>query len=228
MLLDHIGLLFFPELEFLRWIGRIAMPLFAYFIGEGCYYTSRPMHYFLRIFALAVLCQIFYTGQQFLSGNVTEIYLNILFTFSLSIPVCLTYLRLRESFKEYYPSVVFEKSLLFSLMAFLAVIFWLLCSVSEKKIGVRIVLDYGLAGVFLPLFAVLRRSPKRKRILYSIGVVAFALFGFFESPHSLFALLSIPILLLHNEKRGSRKWKYVFYAFYPLHFAVLYLIDLLV
>ena len=107
MLIDHIGFLFFPQVEVLRWIGRLALPLFAYFIGEGCYYTSRPVWYFLRIFILGIVCQLFYTGQQLLSGNVTEIYLNILFTFSLSIPVCLTYLRLRESFEEYYPSVAF-------------------------------------------------------------------------------------------------------------------------
>ena len=182
----------------------------------------------MRIFILGIVCQLFYTGQQLLSGNVTEIYLNILFTFSLSIPVCLTYLRLRESFEEYYPSVVFEKTVIFLLSIFLAGIVWLLCMVAEKKIGVKIVLDYGLPGVFLPLFAVLRRSPKRKRVLYGIGVALFALFGFFESPYSLFALLSIPILLLHNGKRGNKKWQYVFYAFYPLHFAVLYLIDLLV
>lgn len=228
MLIDHIGFLFFPQVEVLRWIGRLALPLFAYFIGEGCYYTSRPVWYFLRIFILGVVCQLFYTGQQLLSGNVTEIYLNILFTFSLSIPVCLTYLRLRESFKEYYPSVVFEKGVIFLVTVFLVGIVWLLCTVAEKKIGVRIVLDYGLPGVFLPLFAVLRRSPRRKRILYSIGVALFALFGFFESPYSLFSLLSIPILLLHNGKRGNKNWQYVFYAFYPLHFAALYLVDLFV
>lgn len=228
MLIDHIGYLFFPEAIFLRCIGRIAFPIFAYFIGEGCYYTSRPVRYFLRIFGLAVLCQLFYSGQQLLDGGITEMYLNILFTFSLSIPVCLTFLRLRESYKDYYPSVVFEKMIIFVATLFIVGIIWIFCTIAEKKIGLKIVMDYAPFGILLPLFSVLRRTPKRKRILFSIGVALFALIGYRETPYALFSLLSVPILLLHNGKRGSKKLQYVFYAFYPLHFAVLYGISLLV
>ena len=35
MLVDHIGLLFFPEIMAFRIVGRIAMPLFAYGIAQG-------------------------------------------------------------------------------------------------------------------------------------------------------------------------------------------------
>ena len=34
MLVDHIGLLFFPEIMAFRIVGRIAMPLFAYGIAQ--------------------------------------------------------------------------------------------------------------------------------------------------------------------------------------------------
>ena len=36
MLLDHIGYLLFPQAEWLRWCGRLALPLFAYLVAEGC------------------------------------------------------------------------------------------------------------------------------------------------------------------------------------------------
>jgi hypothetical protein len=40
MAIDHIGYHLFPNLIILRIIGRLSMPLFAFFIAEGCYYTK--------------------------------------------------------------------------------------------------------------------------------------------------------------------------------------------
>ena len=39
MLLDHVGAELFPEVILLRIIGRLAFPIFSYFIYEGFYYT---------------------------------------------------------------------------------------------------------------------------------------------------------------------------------------------
>ena len=35
MVLDHVGAEFFPQIEVLRIIGRLAFPIFAYSIFEG-------------------------------------------------------------------------------------------------------------------------------------------------------------------------------------------------
>lgn len=37
----------------------------------------------------------------------------------------------------------------------------------------------------------------------------------------LFSLLALPLILLYNGKRGNLRLKYFFYAFYPLHLALL-------
>ncbi len=37
----------------------------------------------------------------------------------------------------------------------------------------------------------------------------------------LFSLLALPPILLYNGKRGNLRLKYFFYAFYPLHLALL-------
>jgi|GEM_PF-2361223 len=63
MLVDHIGYILLPEAAFLRYIGRLAMPIFAFFIGEGCLYTRNRKKYFTRIFGLGVVCQLFYIGE---------------------------------------------------------------------------------------------------------------------------------------------------------------------
>ena len=36
MALDHVGLVLFPRVEVFRILGRLALPLFAYMLAEGC------------------------------------------------------------------------------------------------------------------------------------------------------------------------------------------------
>ena len=77
MLIDHVGKLFFPHIIILQIIGRLAMPIFAFFIAEGFYYTKNKLKYFLTMLIFAVIAQIPYV---FLFSG-----LNILFTFCLSL-----------------------------------------------------------------------------------------------------------------------------------------------
>ena len=55
MLLDHIGVVFFPHVAVFRILGRLALPIFAFMIAEGCRYTKNRLRYFLTIFGLGVL-----------------------------------------------------------------------------------------------------------------------------------------------------------------------------
>lgn len=105
MLIDHIGYLLFPNILIFRLIGRLAMPIFSFFIAEGCRHTSNRFRYFLRIFLLGLLCQTVYIAQELLtSGKITPqsscLYLNILLTFSLSIPICFSFLHFENMRKE--------------------------------------------------------------------------------------------------------------------------------
>lgn len=43
MTIDHIGYFLFPQIEAFRIIGRIAYPIFAYMIAEGCRYTRNKV-----------------------------------------------------------------------------------------------------------------------------------------------------------------------------------------
>lgn len=52
MVIDHAGLLLFPQVAVLRWIGRISFPLFAFCVGDGCAYTRKPRAYLLRVLGL--------------------------------------------------------------------------------------------------------------------------------------------------------------------------------
>lgn len=78
MILDHIGLIFFPEVEVFRIIGRLSLPLFAYCIAEGYKHTKSIKKYLIRVLIFAVVAQIPYS---ILFGT----RLNILFAFAFSL-----------------------------------------------------------------------------------------------------------------------------------------------
>lgn len=79
MLIDHVGITFFPEIIFLRIIGRLSFPIFAYQISQGFIYTSNLKKYLKRMWVYALLSQIPYT----LFFDTTT--LNVLFPFTLSL-----------------------------------------------------------------------------------------------------------------------------------------------
>ena len=60
MLFDHIGVFLFPNIFLFRLIGRIAYPIFAFALVEGCFYTKNRLKHFLVIFIMAILIQVAY------------------------------------------------------------------------------------------------------------------------------------------------------------------------
>ena len=57
MTFDHIGVSLFPHTIWLRVVGRLALPIFAYMIAEGCRYTRSRKRYLMSLLAVAALCQ---------------------------------------------------------------------------------------------------------------------------------------------------------------------------
>lgn len=222
MLIDHIGYVLFPELQLLRIIGRIAMPIFAFFIGEGCLHTRDRRKYFLRLFVLALICQAVYIAESIITGSGMGLYLNILFTFSFSVILCSVFLRLEKD-NCLKNRVVF----ILVIAAFWAMDF-LFDYISESS-GLNIRLDYGIEGIVLPLFAAVSRDKRKKLILFAVGLafVAERLYGLF-TPFFFFAMIPAVLLCFYNGQGGKRNLKYFFYLFYPLHLAAIYGVNILV
>jgi len=78
MLIDHIGYLFFPAALWLRIIGRISFPIFAFLIARGYRYTSDKKKYALRLFVFGLISQVPYV--IFVPGK-----LNIMFTLLIGL-----------------------------------------------------------------------------------------------------------------------------------------------
>ena len=55
MICDHLGAAFFPDAMWLRVIGRIAFPLYAWGVAVGAEHTRSWRHYAARLLALDVI-----------------------------------------------------------------------------------------------------------------------------------------------------------------------------
>lgn len=226
MLADHIGFLW--NIPFLRILGRISMPLFAYMIAEGCAYTRNKLKHFLMIFLLGAICQLVYA---IVSPN--EIYLSILITFSISILLVYSL----QYFKNclFCENVGLIKKILSGAIFFVAVALTYYINQISSINGKTFYIDYGFWGCMLPVFASLfdfKRtsfSPQGglkaalsilKCVAFSVGVVLLCNFSPLEI--EWYALISLPILAIYNGEKGKLNTKYFFYVFYPLHLAILY------
>ena len=222
MLIDHIGYILFPHIIFLRYIGRLAMPIFAFFIGEGCLYTRDRKKYFTRIFSLAVVCQLFYVGEYIFTKSSNPFYLNILFTFSASVLLCSLFI---DSIAEKGEGRPGRKSLLLGVT--LAAI-WVLCYLGDNGV-IPLEFDYGFGGIILPVFAAVSKDRKKKLISFSLGLILIILGkNYRDIMWTVCAISSLIPLFFYNGKAGKKKLQKAFYLFYPLHLGALYLISMFI
>ena len=198
MLLDHTGILLFPGVQLFRILGRLAYPIFAYMIAEGCRYTKNKLRYFLMLFGLGAACQIVY---YVFSGDT---YLNILLTFSVSVLLIYALQASYASSKTVW-SAVFAAGV-----------------VAAVGLDMCLTFDYGFWGMMTPVlvsFAHVRRFPRwAEVVLLGCGLVLLAAeYG----AQQYCALLCLPLLLCYSGRRGKGNLKYFFYIFYPVHLMIL-------
>lgn len=224
MLIDHMGMMLFPSIIVFRIIGRLAFPLFAFMIAEGCRHTRSRLRHFLSISSLAVICQV---GYSFYSSNR---YLCVLVTFSISIALIYAL----QLFKE----IIFCKSSV-AMRALGAGLVFIGGVVLAYFFNKQIRVEYGFFGCMLPVFISLLQMPPSapeslKRLdcapvhalVATVGLILICL----DSASSLqyFSLLAIPLILLYSGKRGRLNLKYFFYFFYPAHLILLGGISILI
>ncbi len=219
MLIDHAGMLLFPQEHWMRLVGRIAFPLFAYFIAEGCQYTRNRLKRLATIVILGVICEAVYIVAD---GGY---YGNVLLTFSLSIVLIYLLQECQRCLFGRDPKAFLWGS------AFLAAVVGVVVFV--QAFGV----DYGIAGVMTPVLialandrngtmppAVKRLCGKPFKILLFTAALLWLIITNPYVERQLWCLLAVPLLLLYNGKAGKARLKYGFYLFYPLHLALLQLI----
>lgn len=245
MFIDHFGLVVFPKIMIFRIIGRLAFPIFAYFIAEGCKYTRNRLRHFLLIFSVGVIYFFFYLIAY------KQVYPSVFLTFSIS----LLNVYLIDEMKKF----VFAPKHNIDADGTHRVKFWRLalaiCSVSVALVLSYIPFryakfDYGYIGMLAPVLLALFdfskiKVPKKlefldtgavRILLLAIICIAlsirnqnlkFEIFGFVCTVQ-IFNVLALPLLVFYNGKVGVKKLKYFFYAFYPVHLGVIMGIKMII
>jgi len=214
MTVDHVGLVLFPTMPVLRQIGRLAFPIFAFMIAEGCAHTRNALRYFLNVLVLAVVCQTAYTlamGSWFLCVPVS---------FAIAIALVLALSQWKKAlFGDSLPRKLLWGTVFLGGVGAV----WLL--------NRAVTLDYGFWGCMMPVGASLfRRTQNMPPALEKLDrnlvhVLAMAVFMVPLALHlgtwQWWSMLALPFLKLYSGKRGKYKMKYFFYIFYPAHLLVI-------
>ena len=210
MTVDHAGLILLGNPPLCRILGRLAFPLFAWSVAEGCLHTRSRRRYFRQVTLLGLLCQLVY---YFVDGT---LYMSVLISFSMAIPGVYLLLRAKRE----------RRSLPWLCLTVYVALTYFICEILPGLLdpALGFCVDYGFWGVMLPLLAAAFEENYARLGAFTLGLTALCLsLGGLE----WYALLSLPLLLLYNGQRGRRKLKYLFYIYYPLHLAALYGLSML-
>ena len=220
MLADHIWATHRNLTPWMTYLGRMAFPIFAFQIAEGFVHTSNFKKYALRLLCFALLSEIPF---NLCFGNLPyyPIHQNVLFTLLLGLLAIYVIDRAKKAGTR--------SSRLWALL-------WLSLMLIGADFGF---VDYGSMGVLTVIvFYIFRDVPYAwlcrlaglvliNFVFLRGNVLSVELLGIsLRVPVQGFAVFSlIPIQLYRGKKgRSSKGMQYGFYAFYPAHLLILYLI----
>ena len=209
MLVDHIGATLFPGVLWLRCVGRLAFPIFAFFLGEGFRFTHSRRQYLLRLVLFALLSELPF-NQMVYGRWIAPSGQNVLWTLALGLCAIACVQRA--------PSEPGLNSL-----------FWYSAAAGCCLLGQLLRTDYGAFGVLLCLlFYCTRGLPGRFWICGGIFLLMCDAFQFvflpgIPIPVEALALPAFPLLATYHGRRSHRQLpiRYAFYWFYPLHMLLL-------
>lgn len=205
-------------------VGRLAFPIFAWFVAEGCKKTKNPKKYLLRMLVFAVLSEVpfqlcFYGAA---TRGVQLALHNVMFTFLFAAGAIFLSEFLREK------KVPYGLAVLLPCVAAMAICWWQYT-------------DYNAWGCALVLLLYFVPGEKGQLLVLGAWITLFQLLWKGSTGYGLswlggndynlllqwmVELLAVLFLAAYNGEKGSHKpWsKWLFYGFYPVHLVLLYLL----
>lgn len=220
MLLDHMWATIIPGNQWMTIVGRLAFPIFAFLIVEGFVHTADFKKYAKRLFVFGLISEIPF--NLITAGSVIfPFHQNVMFTLLLGL-LCINEIAKLKNDRSW-------KNITKSM---LKILFFLL-------IGLIGLVDYGVFGILTVIAFYIFRNFKLawlgQLISFILLYVVFFkgqsiiinMFGkeYFLPIQSFCTFALIPIWLYNGEQGKKNKMlQYSFYAFYPVHMLVLYLV----
>ncbi len=220
MICDHLWAKVVPGNDWMTYVGRMTFPIFAFMISEGFVHTSNLKKYIFRLLGFALISEIpfnlFYGGNWFYPYHQ-----NVLFTLLLGLLA----ITLIDKARKDKTAKTITKTVLLLIPICLGAF-----------IGFP---DYGFWGFLtVVMFYLFRGFPfawllqliamiLMNFVLYEGQFIPVELFGkTYEIATQGFAVFALIPIWLYGGKKGksSKIMQYGFYAFYPLHMLIIYLL----
>lgn len=193
--LDGHGLLLFVS-NICSIIGRIAFPIFIFFIVEGFFHTYSKKNYLVNLLIFAIISEIpfdMFTSKVFFNPY----WNNMIFTLAL----CLISIWIIDSMKNHIKNQLIR----YLLSIIIVLLFGLL--------AMFLSLDYDYHAIILAYMFY---------IFYDKAIMGSVL-GYLTIIKEVYSFLGFFLILTYNGQRGHQK-KWLNYLFYPVHLLILGLI----
>lgn len=202
-LMDN-GVLYYTYMA-MRMIGRLGFPIFCFLLVEGFQRTHDVKKYALRLGLFALISEVPF--DLCFNGSVLEFgYQNVFFTLFLGMLTMIAFDWIAK--KQWAAGDVLNK------------VVKIVFSAAALTVGAGIAhflkTDYAAKGVICIMVLYIFR--KKKPLQIAAGCVAFL--------WEITAPLAFIPIGFYNGKRGLRM-KYFFYAFYPVHLFLIWLVSML-
>ena len=220
MFCDHAGKMLLPNVPEMRIIGRIAFPVYVWCMIVGFHYTRSVPKYLLRVLAVGLISQPLYIIALNHTWQEPNVFL------CLFLGLCSLW-GIRE---KKYLSHIWAPAAAMILATLLnadygwkgVLLFVLLYAVQDTRPGI--------AAVMTAFFMFWGTSYNLTKSLFGLSVSLDALPEFISALLSpflrleVYALLSLPLILIPFRK-DLKLPRWVGYALYPAHLALLYALE---
>lgn len=228
MTVDHIAWMLYPGYPteiipvLMHIIGRITCPIMCYFIAEGYHYTKNVRKYTARLFLFALISHVPY------------------------VLTSINFVDWHSFIPFYYGDVLNQTSVMWSLAWGLVML--RVANSNKMKQGVKTLLilliclvsfpsDWScIASLCILVFGTNRGNFKAQMLwmVFYVSIYAAVYFFALDKVYGLIQMavvLAVPVLMIYNGQRGNNPrinkiMKWVFYIYYPLHLAIIGLIQL--
>lgn len=181
----------------MRYIGRLAFPIFCFLLVEGFLHTRNVKKYSLRMFLFALISE-FPFDYAFSNQLIHRSHQNVYFTLWIGLLVMMG-----MSYFEYRKPVS-------KLDRYINLLMQILIAAGGLWLAKVLQTDYSYKGVFLIIVLYSLRLDRRLQAIFGAITISW---------EAVAPLAFIPIWF-YNGQRG-RQMKYFFYWFYPVHLLIL-------
>ena len=262
MLCDHVAVTLYPlwlgraGYELLRGVGRVAFPIYAFFIAVGYDKTSNVRRYLTRLTALALISQVpfvlVFKRSVFSPGSPLTVSLTVAWPLALvliAFVAAVWLLTVRRDGSVLLPVLalllgVTELNVFYTLALGLACVSVLDRALKPERdlrtllpqaaavvacfLLIRDTADYRYLGAALIVCFWACKDQRLSQLLLLVMWAAIEyLLGVSGLVNFLFASLSAALLFFYSGERGKDLRRF-FYWFYPAHLAVLGVLSLLI